>query len=134
MRHFAAKLLFQFKESRPADMALCEERIVTFSAASSRAALSKAKQIARRASHSFRVVGGGRVHFKPVGIMEVMELGVETEPGEVWWDLYHRKVGGKRRARLVPPERSLRIFTDFGSDHAVSRRPKRKRSRAGRAV
>jgi len=132
MRRFAAKLLFQFRPSRPAEgstIALCEERIVTFSAVSSRAALVKAKQIARRASHSYPVVGGGRVKLKPVGIMELMELGVETEPGEVWWDLYRRRVRGGRRSRLVPPERSLRIFTDLGSDALASRTRKRKRSK-----
>src|SRR5438552_9707478 len=111
MRRFAAKLLFQFRPSRRSersDMALCEERIVTFDAPSSRAALAKAKQIARRASHSFRVVGGGRVNFEPVGIMELMELGVETEPGEVWWDLYRPKALDaaaleSRSARTKPP-------------------------------
>ena len=135
MRRFAAKLLFQFRPSRRAEgstIALCEERIVTFSAVSPRAALGKAKQIARRASHSFPVVGGGRVQFEPVGIMELMELGVETEPGEVWWDLYRRRVRGRQRSRLVPPERSLRIFTDLGSDHLASRTRKRRRSK-GRA-
>jgi len=135
MRRFAAKLLFQFRPSRRAEgstIALCEERIVTFSAGSPRAALLKAKQIARRASHSFPVAGGGRVQFEPVGIMELMELGVETEPGEVWWDLYRRRVKGRQRSRLVPPERSLRIFTDLGSDHLASRTHQRKRSK-GRA-
>src|SRR5438132_14318656 len=94
MRRFAAKLLFQFRPARRSgrsDMALCEERIVTFGAASSGAALAKAKQIARRASYSYRAVGGGRVKFEPVGIIELMELGVETGRGEVWWDLYRRR-------------------------------------------
>ena len=109
-------------------MALCEERIVTFSAGSPRAALAKAKQIARRASHSYRVVGGGRVHFELVGIMELMELGVETVPGEVWWDLYHRKLPRQRRAKLVPPERRLRVLTDLGSDYSPSRTGKRRQS------
>ncbi len=108
-------------------MALCEERIVTFGAASSRAALAKAKRIARGASHSFRVVGGGRVNFEPVGIMELMELGVETGLGEVWWDLYRRKLSMQRRSSLIPPERSLRIFTDLGSDDSAARKPERKR-------
>jgi hypothetical protein len=132
MRHFAAKLLFQFRPSRRSNrsvMALCEEQIVTFSAASPRAALGKAKQIARRASHSYPVVGGGRVHFVLVGILDLMELGVETVPGEVWWDLYHRKLPRQRRAKLVPPERRLRVFTDLGSDHSPSRTAKRRQSR-----
>ena len=137
MRRFAAKLLFQFRSSRRSgrpQVALCEERIVTFGAASSRAALAKAKRIAGGASHSFRVVGGGRVNFEPVGIMELMELGVETGPGELWWDLYRRKLSTQRRSSLVPPERSLRIFTDLGSDHSAAKRLERKRRRAGRAV
>jgi hypothetical protein len=137
MRRFAAKLLFQFRPSRRSDrsaMALCEERIVTFGAQSPRAALAKAKRIGRRASHSYPVVGGGRVHFELVGIVELMELGVETLPGEVWWDLYHRKLPRQRRGRLVPPERRLRVFTDLGSDHSPSLTGKRKWSRARRAA
>ena len=66
--------------------------------------------------------------------MELMELGVEAEPGEVWWDLYRRKLSTQRRSSLVPPERSLRIFTDLGSDHSAVKRRKRKRRSAGRAV
>ena len=132
MRRFAAKLLFQFRSSRRSgrpQVALCEERIVTFGAASSRAALAKAKRIAGGASHSFRVVGGGRVNFEPVGIMELMELGVETGPRELWWDLYRRKLSMQRRSSLIPPERSLRIFTDLGSDDSAARKPERKRGR-----
>jgi hypothetical protein len=136
MRRFAAKLLFQFRPSRRSERAtmnLCEERIVTFGAASSRAALAKAKQIARRASHSFPVVRGGRVHFELVGIMELMELGVETEPGEVWWELYLRKLPRQRRATLVASERQLRVFTDLGSDHSPSRTRERRRRTARHA-
>ena len=133
MRRFSAKLLFQFRPARPSDrssMALCEERIVTFGANSPRAALANAKQIARRASYSFPVVGGGRVNFELVGILELMELGVETVPGEVWWDLYHKRLPGRRRSSLIPPERSLRIFTDFGPGHSASRTRKHKATKA----
>jgi len=57
--------------------------------------------------------------------MELMELGVETGPGEVWWDIYLRKLSG-RRSKLVPAERNLRIFTDLGShDQRKSGRGKR---------
>ena len=93
---------------------------MTFTAPSSTSALAKAKRLARHGAHPIPLVGGGRAQFEPVGIMELMELGVETEPGEVWWDIYVRKVVG-RRSKLVPPERDLRIFTDLGSS---ARRPK----------
>ena len=117
MARFAAKLLFRFRPpngGKKSSRFLCEERIVTFIAPSATKALSRAKRLARQGAHSFQVVGGGRAHFEPVGVIELMELGVETGPGEVWWDIYVRKVSG-RRTKLVPAERSLRIFTDGGS-------------------
>jgi len=131
MPRFSAKILFQFRpaaRSSRAQMRLCEERIVRFDAASARGALAKAKEIARRASFTYRATDGGRVRFEPLGILELMELGVETVAGEVWWELCRRKVPGRGRPRSVPPERNLRVFTDL--------RPSDRRSdgrRAGKA-
>jgi len=130
MARFAAKLLFRFRPpngGKRSSRFLCEERIVTLTAPNATSALKKAKRIARKGAHSYRVVTGGRVHFEPVGVMELMELGVETGPGEVWWDIYVRKLSG-RRSKLVPAERNLRIFTDLAS-HA-----QRKAGRSKRAV
>jgi len=129
MTRFAAKLLFRFRPpngGKKPSRFFCEERIVTFTAPSATRALAKAKRLARKGAHSFQALGGGRVHFEPVGVMELMELGVETGPDEVWWDIYVRKLSG-RRSKLVPAERSLRIFTDGGSQ------PQRKSRRRRRA-
>src|SRR5258705_11717619 len=118
MARFAAKLLFRFRPpngGKKSSRFLCEERIVTFTAPSATSALTKAKRLARKGAHSYRVVTGGRVHFEPVGVMELMELGVETGPGEVWWDIYLRQAFGGPR-KLVPGERDLRVFTEVVSD------------------
>src|SRR3989442_15799941 len=117
MPRFAARLLLRLSPpigARKSSRFLCEERIVTFSAPSATRALTKAKRLARKGAHSYRVVTGGRVHFEPVGVMELMELGVETGPREGWWDIYLRKLSW-RRSKLVPAERNLLIFTDLAS-------------------
>jgi len=83
MTRFAAKLLFRFRPpngGKKPSRFFCEERIVTFTAPSATRALAKAKRLARKGAHSFQALGGGRVHFEPVGVMELMELGVETGP------------------------------------------------------
>jgi hypothetical protein len=99
---------------------------VTFSAKSPQGALAKAKKLAREGSFHFRVVGGSRALFEPVGIMELMELGAETVPGEVWWDIYSRKLSN-RRTQLILPERSLRIFAETGSRDRSTKRGSRRR-------
>jgi uncharacterized protein DUF4288 len=132
MRQYAAKLLFRYRHASRAKNGqryLCEERIVTFDARSPNAALAKAKRLARSAGFKFRVVGGGRAFFESVGIMELMELGVETVSGEVWWEIYSRKLSG-RRTQLVPPERKLRVFTERLSSNGRKRSRRRRLTRA----
>jgi len=43
-----------------------------------------------------------------------MELGAEAGPHEVWWDIYERLEPYRRRAKVLPSEKRLRIFTDNG--------------------
>ena len=114
MRRFSTKLLFEWVPSVPPKRCLCEERLVTFRAHSSRDALAKAKRLGRQGEFTYREQDGGRGRFQFLGILDLMELGVEAGANEVWWDVYQRLEPSRRRTKLLPPERRLRIFTDLG--------------------
>ncbi len=112
MRRFSTKLLFQWAPSVQPKRRLCEERLVTFRARSSRDALAKAKRLGRQGEFTYREQGGGRGRFQFLGILDLMELGVEAGANEVWWDVYQRLEPLRRRTHLLPPESRLRIFAD----------------------
>src|SRR5688572_29581141 len=110
MPRYAAKLLFEWNpepNGRRSGRRLCEERIVTFRAGSGRAALARAKSLGRRA-----VFKSGHLQFQFVGILQLMELGVESEAHEVWWELSRKVRPMERRARLLPKEKDLWVFRD----------------------
>lgn len=108
MTRYAAKLLFQWNAmpgGRASSRRVCEERIVNFRAASPRSALAKAKSIGRRGS--FR---SGGIRFQFVGILQLMELGVECGPGEAWWEVSYRMRPLERRGSVLPREKDLWVF------------------------
>ncbi len=108
MNRYAAKLLFQWNAmpgGRVSSRRVSEERIVNFRAASPRAALAKAKSMGKQGS--FR---SGSIRFQFVGILQLMELGIESGPGEVWWELSYRSRPLERRGKILPREKDLWVF------------------------
>jgi hypothetical protein len=119
MARYAAKLLFDWNPDPTTGgrvMRLSEERIVVFPARSARASLVKAKRLGREAE--LRYDSGHRLRF--VGILQLMELGVECAEGEVWWELRRRR-GKERATSLLPAERDLWVFRDLTSGHVGQR-------------
>lgn len=109
-RRFSAKLLFQFRVMIGADpgiMRTCEERIVVLRAATVREALAKAKRRGRKAQLDYLNSAGNRVYFEFVGVMDLLELGVECDEDEVWYDIVVRKQPMERAADLLAPESKL---------------------------
>jgi hypothetical protein len=107
MHRFAAKLLFQFRVDVNGDVGkrrLCEERIINFSARSPREALQTAKVRGKRGEHSYKNGDGNKVSFEFVGIMDLMSLGVEAEPDEVWYEIHERLLPMERRSKLIPAD------------------------------
>jgi hypothetical protein len=124
MPRYSAKLLFQWNPEpngvRGAARRLCEERIVTYRASSSRAAVAKARSFGRKGE-----VRSGGVRLQFVGIVQLMELGLESEPQEVWWELSRRVRPTERRAQLIPAERDLLVYRDEGRVSKRGRRPRK---------
>ena len=96
-------------------MRLCEERIILLSANSGRAALKKAKERGKAAQHSYKNDDGTAVHFEFVGILDLLHLGVECEPDEVWYCITQRKLPKERASEILPPEESLNAIRTLGS-------------------
>ncbi len=110
MTRFAAKLLFQFRvdvNGDPGKRRLCEERIINFSARSSRQALQKAKRRGKKGEHSYKNSDGNTVSFEFVGILDLMSLGIEAEADEVWYDIRERLLPKERRDKIIPDDEVL---------------------------
>jgi hypothetical protein len=114
---FAALLLFQFRVETGGGSnrrRTCEKRLLLLRTANARAALRLAKQRGRQAQHRYRNDAGGVVHFEFVGVLDLLHLGIECEPDEVWYDICEMLEPMERRDRILPPEESLQAFTEEG--------------------
>jgi hypothetical protein len=103
-------LLFEFNvTSRGRSLArrLCEERVIVFPASTAKAALVHAKAYGRAEQHSYTNARGGKVRFRFVGLLDLLHVGVECTPEEVWYGLREHVRPMERRRSLVPPEASL---------------------------
>jgi hypothetical protein len=107
---YAAKLLFQFRvmvDGSPGIRRICEERIITLSAAHGQAALRDAKRRGRAAQHRYKNSDGNPVHFEFVGVLELLCLDPSCGSDEVWYDITERVRPSERRAAIIPPESRL---------------------------
>lgn len=67
-----------------------------------------------------------------MGVLQLMELGVECAEGEVWWEFRRRRRAKERARALVPAEKTLYDFTDLSAENDGQRdlsRATRKTSR-----
>jgi len=98
---------------------LTEERIVVFEARSARASIERAQRLGKQGQVRYR--SGHRLRF--VGVLQLMELGLECAEGEVWWEFRRRRRAKERAKVLLPGKRLLWVFTD---KHGLAARPSRK--------
>lgn len=109
MKRYATKLLFEWTPDSAAKKPrrrFCEERIVVFEARSAASAVKRAATLGRNAETKFD--SGHRIRYR--GIVQCMELGPETEKGEVWWEF--RRVTDAQLRRLLTQRKNLWVFTD----------------------
>jgi len=107
---YAAKLLFQFRvivDGKSLQRRLCEERIILIDAGTARQALQLAKRRGKQGEFDYEGGDGHPVQFEFVGVMDLLELGIECDEGEVWYDIVERLSPSERRDRLIPPESEL---------------------------
>ena len=110
---FAAKLLFQYRvgtDPLSDRMRTCEERIINFAAGNAKAALAVAKRYGKAARFKYMNDSSEEVHFEFVGVLELLELGIECQPEEVWYDVRKMLTPMERRAVILPAEHELAAF------------------------
>lgn len=88
-------------------MRRCEERLIVLSARSAQSALRKAKSHGRKAEFTATAEAGNAVYFEFVGIIDLLEIGIECLPDEVWYDISIRRLPMERKAKIIPPEEKL---------------------------
>jgi len=111
MKRYSAKLLFQFRadlgKGRSDTIRRCEERIIVLSARGAESALRKAKQYGKRKEFDAEAEAGNPIYFEFIGVTDLLELGPECGPDEVWYDIVLRKLPSERRDKLIPKEGAL---------------------------
>lgn len=106
---FAAKLLFEFYitvKGKAGVRRLCEERIVLIQAPAAAQALREANRQGRAGQYR-SPNAGNPLHFRFVGVMDLLRLGSECEDNEVWYDVAVRVRPMERKDKLVPPPEKL---------------------------
>ena len=114
-QRYAAMLLFQFRVVHAGESnkrRLCEKRLILLTAANGKAALRAAKQRGRAAQHKYQNGDGGRVQFEFVGVLDLLHLGAECDPDDVYYQLCRLTEPMERRERLLPPESQLQAIAE----------------------
>ena len=130
---YSAKLLFEFfitVDGRPMVRRMCEERIIVVHAFSAKGALREALRAGKASEFRFQNGDGDPGHFRLVGVLDLLRLGVECVPGEVWYDITQRVRPSERRASIVPPTAELHAFRE---EALVSGQKARKAAKRGAA-
>ena len=112
MKRYSAKLLFQHRadygNGKSDIMRRCEERLIVLSARNAESALRKAKTHGSKAEFSGdEEMGNPDFRFEFIGVMDLLEIGIECEPDEVWYDISIRKLPMEQKEKLIPPEEKL---------------------------
>ncbi len=110
MRRYAAKLIFQFRvdvNGNSGKRRICEERILNLQASSAPVALRQSQRWRNSAEYSYTNDAGNMVYFEFIGVMDLVELGLEAGPDEVRHDIYNRVEPMERRDRLIPSDQAL---------------------------
>jgi hypothetical protein len=121
MPRFAAKLLFQFRVELSGDSGkrrTCEERIINFTARSSRDALRKAKRRGQAGEYRYKNSDGNTVSFEFIGVMGLLDLGWEVEADEAWYEIRERLLPMERRDKIIPTDRVLLRRLERASSHS----------------
>ena len=76
-------------------------------AVSAKQALAKAKRKGKKSEFHYKNDDDNPVYFEFIGVLDLLELGLECEDDEVWYDIVQRLLPSERRSKLIPPEAEL---------------------------
>lgn len=109
-KRYAAKLLFQYRiveNGKSAKRWVCEERIIVFDSPSDLSAVRTANRKGGQAERTYRNLRGDLVAFEFVGVRGMIQLGIECDSDEVWYDIREMISPMERRSKLIPSDRHL---------------------------
>jgi hypothetical protein len=121
---FAATLLFQYRVTvggQDNRNRTCEKRMLLLRAFDAKSALRAAKERGRAAEHRYENTEGNPVHFEFVGVIDLLHLGLECEPDEVWYDIVTIRQPMERKETLVPKPAELAAIAN--ERRGAKRRP-----------
>ena len=111
MKRYSANLLFQYRadlgRGRSDIMRRCEERIIVLTALNAESALRKAKVHGTKAQFTSTTEAGNALYFEFIGVTDLLELGIECLPEEVWYGISIRKQPMEQKNKIIPPEKKL---------------------------
>jgi hypothetical protein len=81
--------------------------MILIEARSARRALREAKAQARASQWRSKNAHGNPWHFRFVGVLDLLHLGIACAPNEVWYGIRTLVRPMERRTALVPPEQKL---------------------------
>lgn len=108
-KRYSAKLAFYYDNRRDCTVSICEERIVCFVAQNTKQALKSAKRIGKGAEYEFENSSAELISFEFIGIMDILELGIECDDEEVWYDVKRRKVANMKAKALSDTQALSRL-------------------------
>lgn len=88
----------------------CEERITLVTASTPDQALALAKKSAKATETRIDYADGESVAIEFVGILQLMHLGLECEPDQVWYEMKVMKTPMERKRDLIPERKDLAAF------------------------
>jgi Domain of unknown function (DUF4288) len=131
VRRYAARLLFQFRimaNGNPGVRRLCEDRIIVLRAVGARSALARAQARGKAAEYQHPNADGTPVYFEFIGVTDLLELGAECEPDEVWYDIVQKVKPMERRKKLIPAPERLNAIAWERSNKPLERTGRARRS------
>jgi len=70
-------------------------------------ALRQAKKIGLDSEANYKNDQGQQVHIEFVGVLDFMQMGVESESNEVWYDIRTMLEPMERKDKIIPAEKKL---------------------------
>ena len=106
---FSAKLLFQYRVggSKRSKFRICEERIITLRSKSAIGAIREAKKIAKNSQACYVNDDGNKIFVEFVGLLDFMEIGIESDENEVWYEIKTILRPMERKNKIIPPDEKL---------------------------
>lgn len=109
-RRYAAKLLFQFRvivNGESSQFRTVEEIIVLIKTDCAKSALNKVKYSAKNKEFSYLNNDGNTVFYEFIGVIDLIQLGIECEKNEVWYEIKTKLKPLENKKKFIPEEQDL---------------------------